>query len=226
MIYSYKGVDPYSSHYKIAWLIKNYNQKSSVLDVGCNAGFIGRALRGINWQGYIAGIDKEKIFKQKVFSSGYNSFFPINVENGLGKFRRKFDIIVFADVLEHLIDPQRALKRIKKNIKKDGLVIISLPNIANIYIRLNLFLGNFDYSNRGILDKDHKLFYTKKTAVSLIKNSGLKIIQFDFTPIPLSVINKNFTYGKKYFPFYSLLNTISKIRPSFFSYQLIFVCRY
>ena len=225
MYYSYKGVDFFSSHHKIACYIKKIKDNSLVLDVGCNAGFIGRTLRELRWHGNIDGIDKEKNYKSKAMQFGYNSFYNIDIETALENFKKKYDVIVFADVLEHLIRPEKVLLEIRKNLKNNGTIIISLPNIANAYIRLKLLLGNFDYSNRGILDRDHKFFYTKKTAINLIKKSKLKIINYDFTPIPLSVVNKKFSYGKSFFPLYYLLNIISSVRSEFFAYQLIFSCQ-
>ena len=86
MTYPYKGVDFFSSHHKIACYIKKTKDNSHVLDVGCNAGFIGRSLREIKWQGNIAGIDKEKSHKSKAIQFGYSSFYSIDIENGLKEF--------------------------------------------------------------------------------------------------------------------------------------------
>jgi hypothetical protein len=57
-------------------------------------------------------------------------------------------------------------------------VIISLPNIANLRIRLNLLMGRFDYQTGGILDITHMRFFTLKTARALIEESGYRIISF------------------------------------------------
>ena len=70
--------------------------------------------------------------------------------------------MVFGDVLEHLRDPLAVLMEFTESLKDDGVVIISLPNIANIYVRLNLLIGRFDYQDRGILDRTHIRFFTRE----------------------------------------------------------------
>lgn len=84
---------------------------------------------------------------------------------------------MFADVLEHLLFPEQVLKYFVYNyLKENGQVIISLPNVANWQVRLNLLFGKFNYTDRGIMDKTHLHFYTFKTARELIFKNNLEII--------------------------------------------------
>ena len=99
-----------------------------------------------------------------------------------------FDVIIMADIIEHLKDPLKTIIYFKKFLKKNGLLIISVPNIANIYSRTKLLLGFFDYGERGILDKTHLKFFTLRSFRMLIKNSGLNAEKEDVTPIPLPTI--------------------------------------
>ena len=75
-----------------------------------------------------------------------------------------FDIIIFADVLEHLKEPETVLRRFKKYLKKDGYALISIPNIANWKMRVYLLFGKWHYKDVGLLDKTHLRFFTLKTA--------------------------------------------------------------
>jgi len=85
--------------------------------------------------------------------------------------------LLFADVLEHLVDPEKTLLFFtNKYLKIHGHVILALPNIANWQIRLKLMIGKFDYTEIGILDKTHLHFYTFKTAKELASFANLKII--------------------------------------------------
>jgi 2-polyprenyl-3-methyl-5-hydroxy-6-metoxy-1,4-benzoquinol methylase len=90
----------------------------------------------------------------------------------------EFDTVVCGDVLEHLVDPWSTLREISKVLAPGGRVIISLPNIANLRIRLNLLLGRFHYQSAGILDITHLRFFTLKTARELIEESGYRIVSF------------------------------------------------
>lgn len=222
--YIFKKDDPFSSHNRIAKKIV-VSGKKSLLDVGCNKGFIGKALTKRGWRGKISGLDKEVRFKNIVNKNSYYNFQLIDMEKNLNKLKGRFDIIVLGDVLEHLVDPPLVLARLKQNLNNNGLVIMSLPNVANIYIRLSLLLGKFEYSDRGILDKDHKRFYTKETATRMIVKSGLKIVECDITPIPLPLIHRAFSCRRSLFGFYYLFNLLTKIKPSLLAYQFIFICQ-
>src|SRR6266542_1633629 len=72
----------------------------------------------------------------------------------------KYDAIVLGDVVEHLRNPREFLERSAKLLKPGGKMLMSLPNVANIWVRLNLLLGRFNYSRVGILDETHLRFFT------------------------------------------------------------------
>ena len=88
-----------------------------------------------------------------------------------------YDYIIFADVLEHLPRPDLLLKDTLKYLKKTGTIIISLPNIARIEIRLQLLMGNFDYTYGGILSEDHLRHFTRKSAIRMIEDCGLTVVK-------------------------------------------------
>ena len=77
------------------------------------------------------------------------------------------------DVLEHLKDPWAILGNIKENLKPDGYVVASIPNIAHGAIRLALLEGRFDYTSLGILDDTHLRFFTRESIFELFRKSWL-----------------------------------------------------
>ncbi len=103
------------------------------------------------------------------------------------KIRSKYDFIVCADVLEHLVNPQKVLLFLKHRLKKDGVILISIPNVACWDMRISLMRGKFDYRESGLLDRTHLRFYTYKSFLKLLKNCGYKIgnIFYSETKIPL-----------------------------------------
>lgn len=223
MSYFYKGGIKYSSHEQIADLI-NKNKLTSVLDVGCNKGFIGRALKDKLWEGNLTGLDIDSSFKTKL-KKPYSNFINQDIEAESLTITRKFDAIVLADVLEHLNNPQKTLVRLKKLLSENGVIIISLPNIANIFVRACLLFGHFDYKNYGIMDKEHRYFYTYKSSKRLIKKAKLSLIYTSQTPIPTFLIHKFFNKEKPFFWIYYIFVILSKIRKEVFSYQFIFMCK-
>jgi 2-polyprenyl-3-methyl-5-hydroxy-6-metoxy-1,4-benzoquinol methylase len=89
-----------------------------------------------------------------------------------------FDIILMADVLEHLIDPAELLLQIGPLLRPGGKLVICLPNIVHWITRLKILWGRFDYELGGTLDHTHLRFYTLKTARALIEAAGYEITNF------------------------------------------------
>lgn len=99
---------------------------------------------------------------------------------------KKFDIVLLADVLEHLRNPIDILKQCQEILLPEGRIIVSIPNIANWSVRFSLLCGQFEYSDTGILDRTHIKFYTLKTAKELLHKSGFCIIAEQYST---SIIN-------------------------------------
>lgn len=160
----------YSTH---SIIVNNIGSKQNVLDIGCNDGYIGKHSDSSNT---FYGLDylQESVDKAKeVYKDAM--LYDLNNLKEL-PWNKKFDTLIFADVLEHVLYPDQVLDFFINNyLKKEGKVIISLPNIANWQIRLNLFFGKFDYTETGIMDKTHLHFYTFKTAKELIESQNLSI---------------------------------------------------
>ena len=185
----------------IQWLGKN----NLILDVGCNSGYLG----SISNENCFYGIEIDKN-KAKEAKKVYKKVLIGNIEKLINLTLQlpKFDIIVFADILEHLIYPKKALIYFIQNFLKDnGKVVVSLPNIAHLSIRLNLLFGRFNYTNAGILDKTHLHFYNKRSADKLVNEVGLKIIKIAYSSNRLGWLINKVTF----------LGTL-------FGFNLIFLC--
>ena len=160
----------YGTHRLILSLL---SENELILDVGCNSGYLGAHSK----KNQFCGIELNKKEAKKA-KKEYRKVLTGDVENLIGSSLSlpKFDIIVFADILEHLVHPRTTLVYFINNfLKNDGRVIISLPNIAHLSIRIKLLVGKFDYTKSGILDKTHLHLYTLKSAKKLINKSGLKV---------------------------------------------------
>ena len=97
---------------------------------------------------------------------------------------KNFDCILFADVLEHLIDPLSVLKKTRKFLKSDGTVIASLPNVQYLGLIHHLIEGNWTYQDEGILDRTHLRFFTFNEMEKLFNDAGYEIIKVDETLDP------------------------------------------
>jgi SAM-dependent methyltransferase len=99
-----------------------------------------------------------------------------------------FDVIVFADVLEHFVEPLEVLTMAKRRLKPGGRIVISIPNVAHLTVRLQLLLGSFNYTDRGILDRTHLHFYTKRSLREMISQADLEIVHLGATPAPIEEV--------------------------------------
>ena len=86
-----------------------------------------------------------------------------------------FDVVVFGEVLEHLVDPHRALLEAAKALRPGGYVVASVPNVAHASVRLTLLGGAFPYTELGLLDHTHLRFFTRDTLKNLFKQAGYVI---------------------------------------------------
>jgi 2-polyprenyl-3-methyl-5-hydroxy-6-metoxy-1,4-benzoquinol methylase len=155
-----------------------------VLDVGCGIGLNGAAAKRRG--AHVTGIElvPESIARaarvlDEVLAVDLAS--DAAVARGLGE--RKFDVMLFGDVLEHLADPAAVLRRLLPYLEDEGQVIVSLPNIAAWPVRLGLLAGRFEYQKSGILDDTHLRFFTRDAAERLVQESGLEVLRTEQNPM-------------------------------------------
>jgi hypothetical protein len=70
--------------------------------------------------------------------------------------------------------------------------IVTVPNVAHLWVRLQLLLGRFDYAERGILDRTHLRFYTRRTFQALLTAAGLRVVGLEAPPPPLGLVHPFF----------------------------------
>lgn len=175
-----------------------------VVELGPATGYMSRALRARGCS--VVGIEVDPAmaaeasqFCERVIVGDLDS---LDLEAELGSDR--FDVIVAADVLEHLKDPLAALRTLRGFLADDGFFVISLPNIAHGSVRLALLEGHFRYQKLGLLDETHLRFFTRETIEGLLDQAELGIaeiyeqklnfdaseITFDATAVPAEVIQQ------------------------------------
>lgn len=156
-----------------------------VLDVGCFCGGTGRFLKrrypgceviGIEMLGKAAELAQQVYDRVLVGTLEQLSFAEAGLEP------RSFDVIVAADVLEHLFNPWQALQRLHGLIAPGGALYVSLPNVRNLKLLSELGRGRFDYAGAGILDVTHVRFFTRATAVAMLEQTGFVVEEVRLNP--------------------------------------------
>lgn len=218
-VYSFKDFEG-SSHRILMDLIRRHAPKGgTLLDLGAAGGELGAAVRdrfdrtiGFEYEvGYIA--DLRPRYDQVVISD-------------LEKLRRlpaKMTAIVIADVLEHLRDASGLLELIRSSLQPGGRLFVSVPNIANITVRLGLLFGVFEYRERGILDNTHVRFYTLRTIRRDLENAGFRVLVVRGSSVPLRLIVGRFTPEPILRLSERILSAVTGLWRSLFAYQIIIV---
>lgn len=159
---------PHSPHSIIFNLI---SPNTTVLDIGCNSGLLGKEL--LKKHVVSDGVDINPDLINQAQTAYRRTFVRNLYDPHLNITPAKYDYIVLSDILEHLPRPDLLLLDLSQYLKNSGTVIVSLPNIARLEIRLQLLAGNFNYKP-GILSSDHLRFFTKSSAISLFKSANYK----------------------------------------------------
>jgi SAM-dependent methyltransferase len=155
-----------------------------VLDVGCGGGSNGRFARGRG--AIVSGIEVDAEARARAARCLHEVFdFDIESDEAVarGLEDRRFDLMLFGDVLEHTKDPLAVLVRMLRYLDDEGHVIVSLPNVAAWPVRLGLLGGRFDYTPSGILDQTHLRFFTLASAARLVESAGLQLMRVDQNPM-------------------------------------------
>lgn len=183
----------YYSHCREEILHHIPNDVESVLSVGCGSGITEAELvkKGINVVGIELNSDAAEKAKQRGLKvlNGDAMDVAIDIEN-------LFSCLIYADVLEHVIDPVSVLKRHIKFLKEGGTVVVSVPNFRHYSVFQHLFVsGCIDYKDAGILDRSHLRITTRKMVVNWFDEAGLKCLKCQYLMGPRRKIFSLLTGG-------------------------------
>lgn len=148
-------------------------ENAKVFDIGAGNGLLSQLFTAANKFVIIDGLEPNE-YASKLAVKHYRKFFTGYISSFASEIKKEsYDYIIFADVIEHVIDPCEFIDEIKQLIQPKTKIIFSIPNVAYGSIRINLLFGKFNYVNSGILEKTHLRFFTYETICNLINTSDL-----------------------------------------------------
>jgi methionine biosynthesis protein MetW len=150
----------------------------TILDVGCSDGSLGLALKFKHPGITVIGIENDPALVplargrlDKVVCADLNS------DEWFDELREaRFDCIILADILEHLISPVKVLQLTTKLLHYEGTALLSVPNIRHVSAFWSIYLvGSFPNRSRGIFDDSHLRWFTFRDIKALCEQAGLQI---------------------------------------------------
>ena len=124
-------------------------------------------------------------------------------------------------MLEHVRNPERLLRDMAGRLRPGGVLLTSVPNISHWYSRLRVSLGLFDYDQRGILDRTHLRFFTRRSFLQLTRRCALRAVADRHTGLPFDAIGIG-GHG----PFGRALRRLDArlvhVWPTMFAYQFVY----
>lgn len=181
--YAFKD-EPTSSHSLILGLAGK-GQGRRLLDVGVADGFLARRLSELGWQ--VTGIERDADSARHA-QSHCSQVLVADLNRSLPELEGRFDAILYGDVLEHLAEPKEVFQALNRSLAPGGVVIVSMPNVAHLWIRAGLLFGRFSYTERGILDRTHLRFFTLRSFRELLEQGGIRCVETRFAPAPLELV--------------------------------------
>lgn len=166
-------------------LIRLVGRNKNVLEFGCGPGHMSKVLTekmGCRVTGI--EIDREAAksaerYCEKVYS------LDLDQADVFGVIKEKnFDVLLLADILEHLKDPEALLNDISGLAGRSGYVVASVPNVGYCGLVAELLAGQFQYRDLGILDRTHLRFFTRESFVALLETCGYEVQLVDSYKLP------------------------------------------
>jgi 2-polyprenyl-3-methyl-5-hydroxy-6-metoxy-1,4-benzoquinol methylase len=166
-----------------------------VLDIGCAAGEVGRAVR--DRADELVGIELDADAAERA-REVYDDVRAGSAGEVLGTLDGPFDTILAYDVLEHLPDPDAALRRMHDLAAPDALLHVSVPNARHWSLVRDLVVrGTFGYTASGHRDATHLRWFTPRDVVRLLEGAGWRVERAGHPPSsPLGRLLERATRGR------------------------------
>jgi SAM-dependent methyltransferase len=145
-----------------------------ILDVGCGTGVLGRALKNEHPERYVEGITHAEL-EAALARESLDRVIVADLEVTDFGHLGQFDCVICSHVLEHLRNPVDVLSRLGTLLAVGGIILIALPNVLYWRQRLQFLMGRFRYTEGGLMDSTHVVFFDWTTARQLVTKAGLRL---------------------------------------------------
>ena len=141
-----------------------------VLDLGCATGTTGAALKQ-RQEVEVVGVELEPEYAREA-ATRLDQVLTADAETAEPDGR--FDVLIAADILEHLKDPWTTLRRYAQLLDPGATLVVSLPNVGHWSTYAHLARGSWPRKPEGIFDATHLRWFTLRDARALLLGAGLE----------------------------------------------------
>lgn len=213
---------PGSSHTWALRHLESLPKHSHVLDVGAGSGVMGEALATLGVESTVAvePHDAARAHSAHWYRASYAALSEVPQD-------KQFDALLLLDVIEHVSNPEQMLRDCVARLAPGGALLLSVPNIAHWSIRLSLLFGFFEYTERGILDRTHLSFFTRRRVSSMLRRlPEIRIEEFCASIPPLEFLLPDWIVeSAPYRVFRALHLHAARLLPGIFGYQHLVLLR-
>ncbi len=151
-----------------------------VLDVGYGSGELGSflAVRSSEIDGVEPNADRAENARRYLRTVVTGEAGPA----ADARLRPRYDVIIFADVVEHIVDAERILRWAATKLTATGRIVALIPNSANWMFRRKILKGDWSYADTGYFDRGHVRFFDIRTACELGRSAGLSEVAVEYVP--------------------------------------------
>ncbi|TMB98843.1 MAG: methyltransferase domain-containing protein [Chloroflexi bacterium] len=200
-----------------AQLLLLTGENKKVLEVGPATGYLTELLKGRGCR--VAGLEIDpaaaEIARQFCERMIVGDIEALDLVATFGE--DKFDVVMFGDVLEHLIDPKTVLMKMRGLLAPGGRIVASVPNVAHGSVRLALLRGDFHYTELGLLDRTHLRFFNREGVAALFEEAGYVVR--DWHPVANDLFSTELELREEDYPPY-LVESI-RSDPDAATYQFV-----
>jgi 2-polyprenyl-3-methyl-5-hydroxy-6-metoxy-1,4-benzoquinol methylase len=209
-----------SSHRILAEWVRALAPGTRIVELGVAAGHLASLVdrKDLDWLALEADVGHLPELRRRFSGAAI-----VDVQ-GLTRLPRDHDVMIMADVLDHLINPEHILRMAHDALRPGGRLLVSVPNVAHLYVRMVLLFGRFPYAERGILDRTHRVFFTRHSTRRLLARCGFAVERETVSTVPLPLA----------FPRWPawllessgwLLEAVTRVLPKLLGYQFIVSAR-
>jgi 2-polyprenyl-3-methyl-5-hydroxy-6-metoxy-1,4-benzoquinol methylase len=202
---------PYRAHHLLAAaVLARAKAHAVVLEGGVSSGYFARVLTSAGL--VVDGLELDPEAAQRARAVCRRVWVGDLQAVDADELSGPYDVLLFGDTLEHIAEPVAVLRRLRGRLRDDGVLVVSIPNFANWAVRLQVLVGRFGYTDRGILDRTHLRFYTERSVRELFRDAGFDIVDLRGA-IPVPFVRNAWLCR--------LAHRLGNLRPSLFAYNFV-----